>query len=281
MGLKVRKDRDGTRTLEVEGDEPVDAIVRRFVDEGCTSVLVGFRQDADFLPELPGLTEVSFLRGVKDLSAVYRVPGLTRLALPTDHRGPLDLAAVPGLEFLVTPHCPGIEGLRELRSLRELVVHGWPSGDFAVLGDKPELRFLRLEMKRRAEVSALGLAGAPGVTTLWLYDGRLTDTRELAALTAVRELALRATKVDNVEFVAAMPELTRLELDNAGDIASLAPLRGHPSLRDLALAGSTRLVDGDFGPLFDMPALKGVGLDHNAPHYTHRAADIRQAFPPI
>jgi hypothetical protein len=98
MTLKVRQDRGARRkTLHVEGAEPDEAIVRRYVDYGCTAVVVGFRLSADFVRLLPGLEEVSLLRGVDDTSAVFEVSTLRALSMSTDYRGPSGCRDCPTL----------------------------------------------------------------------------------------------------------------------------------------------------------------------------------------
>jgi hypothetical protein len=57
-----------------------------------------------------------------------------------------------------------------------------------------------------------------------------------------------------------MPRLRRLELDNSGEIASLAPLRGHPALTELYAIGSTHIRDGNLDIRADVPSLRSGSI---------------------
>ncbi|XVV00869.1 hypothetical protein ACQPW3_26030 [Actinosynnema sp. CA-248983] len=279
--MKVKRSPMGYQELYLRDREWDDGALTRFHDAGCNGIVVtGERRDLRFLLDVPGLESVRIMGAVKDLSAVAELDGLRALHVDVLTRVPVDLGNLQQLEALFIGWHPKLAGLAQLRALRTLTIFGWGAPDFRALADMPELRFLRVEMKRRHGAASAGLAGARAATRLWLYDGRLTDVEELAEFTAVTEIALRSTKIDSLEFVTAMPSLTNLELDNAGEVESIAPLRNHPSLEFVAIVGSTRVADGDLSVLFEMPKLKAVGIDQNAPHYSHRAIDIRNAFPP-
>lgn len=282
---RAPKARDGL--LNLTGFEWRDDYLGRYVDAGCDGVLVGPGRtgelsDLAFLAVLPGLRRVSCAGGVVDCSDVARVPGLRELHLPVDYAGPLPLAELPDLETLSSPYSAAFgEGIASLTALRSLMVWFWPKGvDLDLLGPKPELTWLRVEMKRGAEVTASAFAHVPQLRELLLYDGSLVDSSGLAALRRLRVLRFYSTKVADLRFAGAVPELTTLAMENAGEVATLRPLAGHPSLEVLALAGRTFVGDGDFAPLFSIPKLRSVGIERGASNYSHKPAELRANFPP-
>ncbi|MEQ0560396.1 leucine-rich repeat domain-containing protein [Amycolatopsis sp. NEAU-NG30] len=278
MVVKVRTV-NGAKQLEVEDVAWTPDLGERFVAEGCTGLLVGAPDgpampDLGFVRDLPGLTRVRLLRGVRDCSAVADVPGLEELTLASDYRGPLTLGSLPRLRTLAMPFLPAVADLAKLGELRVLAVWGWPksSPTLEVLGDKPELEFLRLELKRTTVLTTAGLV-APKLRTLWLYDGRVSFA---AAFPELEVLHLNSTKVASLDFVRDLPRLRDLFVENAGEVESADPLRGHPALRLLAFAGRTTFRDGDLGALLELPAVESVALERGAPHYSHKPAEIRR-----
>ncbi|MEU4520447.1 leucine-rich repeat domain-containing protein [Amycolatopsis sp. NPDC024027] len=235
---------------------------------------VPWTPDLGFVRDLPVLTRVRLLRGVADCSAVADVPGLEELSLATDYRGPLTLAGLTRLQVLGMPFLPAVGELAELGALRELTVWGWPKSEpsLAVLGDKPSLEFLRLELKRTTALTTAGLV-APKLHTLWPYDGSVSLTGAFPQLDTLR---LNSTKVASLDFVRDLPRLRELVLENAGEVESVTPLRGHPALRAVAVAGRTTFRDGDLGALLELPAAESVALERGAPHYSHRPAEVRK-----
>jgi hypothetical protein len=250
--------------LDLVGKQWEDSYASEFVARGCTGVLVGAPggppiPDVSFLTRIPGLRGVGFMRGVKDISAVSRVPGLRELNIASDYKGPFSFDGLEELEALSMPFLPSAAvGLSRLSRLRDLMVAFWPKGVAVdVLGAKPELEALRLEFKRGVPVSSAGFAGAPALQRLSLYDGALTDVDGFAGLAEVREFHLYGTKLPALDFVAGMPHLDWLYLENCGEVASLEPLRGHPSVRVVSISG-TKVATGDWSPLSEMPAAKEV-----------------------
>ncbi|GHG03603.1 MULTISPECIES: leucine-rich repeat domain-containing protein [Amycolatopsis] len=278
MGVKVRTV-NGAKELQVQDVPWTPELSERFAAEGCTGLLVGSPggpavPDLGFVRDLPGLTRVRLLRGVADCSAVADVPALEELALATDYHGPLALAGLTRLRVLGMPFLPAVADLAKLRELRELTVWDWPKTEpsLEVLGDKPSLEFLRLELKRTTTLTLAGLA-APKLRTLWLYDGKVTFAGEFPDLEIVQ---LNSTKVASLDFVRTLPRLQELDLQNGGEVESLAPLRGHPALRTVAFGGRTTFRDGDLSPLRELPVVENVSFERGAPHYNLKPAEVRK-----
>jgi len=225
--------------------------------------------DLDFLRSLPGLRGLSMgAAKVKDMAAVFDLTGLEELGAGLNIRDLRGLSRLTRLRVLAVPYRKGFEEIAGLTELEELAVEDWPKDtDLLVLGPKPRLRQLFVRLKRSAAVSSSWFPNAPELTELSLHSGVLTDTAGLAALTRLESLELTAMKLPDLDFVSAMPGLRKLEVDNAGDIVSLAPLRGHPSLTELYVIGNTRVLDGDLDVRADLPSLR-TGSIGNRPFGT-------------
>ncbi|PPK67863.1 hypothetical protein V5P93_007205 [Actinokineospora auranticolor] len=267
------------RGLHVDGVPWSDEITQRYVDEGCHGlVLGGPLADLDFLPDVPDLRFLSLMRGVADCSAISRVPTLEFLSLATDSRGTFTFEGMENLRILETPYQKKwMPGLADLREIHSLMVYFWPKEqpDLTILGDKPNLTDLRLQFKRTAHVSLAGLT-APQLKTFNLYDGRITDPDLFANFPLLEDMTFYSTKVHNLDFVKALPILKNLGIENGGDIDSVTPLANHPTLEQLAISGRTTITDGDLHPLLNIPKAKGIAVERNAPHYSHRAAEVRK-----
>lgn len=284
MTIKVQVSAQGVRELAVI-DEPWHAeLGERFRAESCTGLLVGcpgkrgVMGDLDFALELDGLRSVRLLRGIRDISAIFGLRQLEALQLDTVFSGPLNLTALSALRRLETPFVPGIETLPSARHLTDLIVFGWSAGDLSILGEKSTLRFLRVEVKRRTSVSAAGIERAQLLERLNFYEGTLLDPDRLAGLTRLTEVALRNTKIANIEFARKLLRLRFLEMDNVGNVATLRPLDGHPALEVVNLSGSTIIDDGDMNPLLRIPQLRSIGLTRAAANYSHSPRELRKAI---
>jgi len=278
---KVRTVRDGRRLLSLSDSGWTPDLAKMYVDQECQGVTVSALgrdfeiPDVSFLHQLPGLEEIRLLGRIRDDTAAFEISSARSLQVDTPCRTAIRFGAAVDLETLDLWWRPGVETVAELANLRELSIYGWEAPDFRILGEKPALEFLRVQLRRATAVTSAGLAGARALRTAWFYEGAITDTEELSALPQVEELAFRGTKVSSLDFVRACPRLRSLELENCGEIASLAPLADHPALASVAISGSTKIVDGDLSPLL-AATLVDVALERGHPHYSHRPAEVRR-----
>ncbi|MET8508989.1 hypothetical protein ABZV60_30815 [Streptomyces sp. NPDC004787] len=275
--------RRGGRAEMVVTDEPWDpAYAERFADGTCDSLVVGapLRRragpDLGFLPGLAGLRGLRVLHGVADVSPVAGCPGLERLSLPGSVTREVDLSGLTRLREVEVPWAAGARGLPGLAGVEDLVVTGWRGEALAVLGAKPVLRRLRIESVPGHVTSMEGAGRLPVLDELRCYDGRLARAELLTGPTALTDVSLLAARPGAIGFVAGLPRLRRLELENGGDIASLAPVASHPALREVILSGTTRVADGDLSPLLANPGLRFVAVEHGHAHYTHAPSAVRK-----
>ncbi|MEU7383415.1 hypothetical protein AB0A91_26155 [Streptomyces sp. NPDC042207] len=232
---------------------------QHFIDGTCNGLVVG-------------------ARGISDLSPVARCAELERLRVSELSSQELDLSGLTGLREAELPWKVAARSLRRLGALEDLTVTRWRATTLSALGAKPALRRLRLEAVRTAVTSAEGAGLFPELRELRLYDGRLTESGLLAGAKQLRSVALLSAKTDSVAFAAALPHLERLELENSGDIGTLAPLAEHPTLREVLVTGSTRIADGDLTPLAGNPWLSVIAVERGHKHYSHRPAEVRRGI---
>ncbi|MFB9558470.1 hypothetical protein [Streptomyces roseoviridis] len=280
--MKIIRRPDGRAEMFVI-DEPWDPVhAERFADGTCDGLVVGAPTDRKagpdlaFLPGLTGLRSLRVLKGIADLSPVARCTGLERLRLPASAARALDLSGLVNLRELEIPWPAGARSVHALTSVEDLVITRWKGESLSVLGDKPALRSLRIESVRNHVTDAKGAALLPGLDELRFYDGRLARAELLSGAAALTDVSLLSTKTDAIDFVAGLPRLRRLELENSGEIASLAPLAAHPALREVVISGSTRVADGDLSPLVDNSRLTFVAVERGHAHDSHAPHEVRK-----
>ncbi|MFD4976984.1 hypothetical protein [Streptomyces sp. NPDC058424] len=252
-----------------------------FVDGTCNGLVVGAPtgragMDISFVAGIPGLRNLRLLRGISDISPVASCVGLERLDVSDFSSQELDLSDLVGLREAELPWKVAASCLPRLGALEQLTVTRWRGTALSALGAKPVLRRLYLEAVQSVSTSAEAAELFPELRELRLYDGRLTESGLLAGAQQLRNVALSSAKTDSVTFAAALPHLEYLELENSGDIDTLAPLAEHPTLREVLVTGSTRITDGDLTPLADNPRLTVIAVERGHPHYSHRPAEVRR-----
>lgn len=282
--MKVARRRDGRSEMFVT-DEPWDPAYAEWFEDGtCDGLVIGAPTrrksgpavDLAFLPDVAGLRSLRILSGVPDLSPVTRCSGLVRLRLPGSATSELDLSGLRGLRELEVPWPVVARSLPLMASLDDLVLPEWKGASLSVLGPKPALRKLRLEASRNHVTDMEGAALLPALCELRLYDGRLARSELLAGAAALEDVSLLSAKTDTIAFVSNLALLQRLELENSGDIASLAPVADHPALREVIVSGSTRIVDGDLSPLLDNARLTFAAVERGHAHYSHAPREVRK-----
>ncbi|MGW6395743.1 hypothetical protein ACWFR1_35780 [Streptomyces sp. NPDC055103] len=281
--MKITRRRGGRSEMFVTDEQWDPAYAERFTDGTCDGLVVGAPTrrraagpDLAFLPGLPGLRSLRVLNGIADLSPVERCAELERLHLPVSVSRELDLSGLTHLRELEIPWPAGARSIHALTSVEDLVIPEWKGASLSVLGAKPVLRKLRIESVRNHVTDMEGAGLFPALDELRVYDGRLAHSELLAGADRLTDVSLLSAKTDAITFVAGLPRLRRLELENSGDITSLAPVANHPALREVILSGSTRVTDGDLSPLVDNPRLAFVAVERGHAHYSHAPREVRK-----
>ncbi|KAB1916285.1 hypothetical protein [Micromonospora sp. AMSO31t] len=159
----------------------------------------------------------------------------------------------------------------------------WRGADLSFLGDKPNLRRLRLD-GRPARLQLDGIEACTALTSLEVLDYRFPTLAPLRKLTRMKAMLVsgpRRLPADNdldLRDLSAMQDLRSLRLIAAGMIRSLHPITALPKLRDLRLNEVT-IGDGDLSPLFRLPSwaevVPPIRLLDDPARYSHTIAELR------
>lgn len=211
------------------------------------------------------------------LADLDKLPNLTALAL-YDQPLPAGLEALAGcpcLQSLTLARCglTDLDFTRYTPGIQTLCVPGNALTDLAPLASLPRLHTLDV---RGSELTAADCVSLTGLQTLVLAGGQLPEAAPLAGLPALRVLtvegwtgadlaglaavpalealtvrsapgdtALTAPPLEELGFLAAMPQLTRLYLAGVSDAEQLAALQALDGLRTLVLYDSPARLDAD------------------------------------
>lgn len=161
--------------------------------------------------------------------------------------------------------------------LEDLSVPSYAEDDLTPLSSLSSLS--SLIMKERPTLRSLaGIDGFPWLAHLGVHGARgLEDISELRrwsspVLTTLQLPSCR--RVVDIAPVAACPSLRFFELSEGGAIPSVAPVGDLQLLEGLSLYGSTRVSDGDLGPIARLPRLTDFRMQ-NRPAYTPSVSEIQ------
>jgi hypothetical protein len=241
---------------------------------------VRFR-DLGFLSELTGLRELDVRARVADDSAAFDLTGLEGMLLGTGCKIPFDGGRMRALRGLALFADRDLAGIAAMPWLREVTLVRWTGRDLAVLGDKPELTYLRLDCRGQA-IDPAALAPCRELEDVHLNNGRLGDLTPFSEHDRLRRLAAIGPKgppsMDtpiSLSPLASLPSLRWIELIRQPPFESLAPLRAMPDLQGIAFLGTT-IVDGDLSPLLDLQPEAVIGPFDHEPHYSHTYNEIER-----
>lgn len=234
------------------------AIVAEVKQRGIRALEV-HQRDLSYLAELPDLEFLAVRSDPVDVTAIGAMSRLRFLSFSGTWGGRLDFGAFPRLEWFNVVECPrdggGLETLlRGHDRLYELALGRYPWSDLVPLGnldirrlliwDTRSLTSLRGGEALAATLRALDLAVCPRLASL---DG-------IDALVDLEVLILdRVRSVTTLDWVARLPRLKYLDVQELKDVQSLGPLAGHPALEFVAFG---RVRDLNLDPLAEIPNLK-------------------------
>ncbi len=181
-------------------------------------------------------------------SAGVQAPHLT--AWPALHRLALDGAAA-------TPSLPRFD------AVAELALDGVPGDLAGTLARFPNVRALECDA-RGASFDCRALASLPKLERVSLIAARCENAEALAGIGSLRALSLRECDLAGSDALAGGavgfvgPALRALRIASMPQIRSIETLRGHASLRTLALEGLTHL--DDVAAIASLPALESLAL---------------------
>ena len=249
------------------GDYYTDAesVVARVREVKAVALRLDFR-DLSLLEELPNVRYLHLRSDCRPpLDPVAKLTKLRALLLDVSSiRGELDLRALPQLRWV-----RGSLGGKGGETFRQSLARGHPrlehlsltSGRLRTLDELvvgfPRLRHLRVHFADHLRTFGDLTPVAPTLRGLDLdFNVGLRSLEGIEVLQRLEMFRLRSGKVTDVRPLAALRSLRYAELETGPGIASLEPLRKHPTLRMLALGA---VQDGDISPLTTMPDLVAVG----------------------
>lgn len=263
----------------VVASEWSEGIARALVDKGIRRLSIHVEgPDLSFLGVLPPMEMLDLsVRRPRDLRLIegVQVEDLSLTMSPGKLVAPVDFRRVRGLRDLGVDWVNGLGVIRGGPSLERLVVSRAPSVDERALGELPNLRVLWLNSCR----NLTSLAGIERFELLEEFSAyslpKLESLAGLERLPRLQRLDVEACKrIGDLEPIGTCSGLTSLGVKNCGDIASLAPLRGLPRLTEFLAWESTRVKDGDLGPLLALPHLEAVAMQSRR-EYRPSVADIQ------
>jgi hypothetical protein len=269
-------DVDGLPALVVLEGGWKDSYADVMAAEGLSVLSIAVRgDDLSFLARLPDLRGLVLNAGeVRDLAPVEALGRLETLTLntPTTPKLPLDFGAFEALRILRMYWNAGFASVFSCATLESLYVFSQPDPDLSRYGALGALRRLELSQGRKL----LTTKGVGELDFLGLYQqGGLSELTHLPDLDVLS--IQTAKKLDAIDAVAVCRSLTRLDIANCGDIASLQPLAALTALERLGAWESTRILDGDLSVLLRLPRLREVRM-RDRREYRPRVSEIEAAL---
>lgn len=231
----------------------------------------------DFLADLDGLRQLG-LSGVSEFpdGVVGECLDLEALMLATDCTNRVDLTRLTRLRDLdLNDHRKGTERLPS--SIQRLVIWRCRWRDLQPLAPLSGLREAELSAHRLEDLS--GVEAATELTSLRLSYIRAEQPFATLHPPRLCEVSLesssRIRSLNGIEAVAG--SLTHLQLVDLPYVESLAPMRSLTNLQHVGLLGRTNILDGDLGPLSEIPGL--TALVDGRRHYRPSARELRHLEP--
>lgn len=166
-------------------------------------------------------------------------------------------------------HCPPA-GLKRMlpypENITELTIRCFAGQDLSHIEDFPNLQRLTIYYPP-ADISSLKyLSGLQELTLIGSYD--VIDFNSLADVTTLEKLDIQSIPLDNIDFVAQLPNLSALSICGAdiyyGDgvlLRDISPLASCPGLTSLSLTDNEGVTD--YSVIENLAGLTSLTLDVN------------------
>lgn len=216
-------------------------------------------RNLDFVQGLPLRRLDVLARTLTDVTPVYSLgASLRALHIQSDPLAEIELDRLPELRELSADWGQIRRSLRFVSHLERLFIQSYSELDLAPLADLSSLASVVL--KDYPQLRSLdGVEGLRRLEVLAVHLGR--DLEDISALgrspwpvlTALQLPSCRG--VADISPVASCVALRFFELSEGSEIPTVAPLAGLKRLERLYLYGSTKVADGDLGPIAALPRL--------------------------
>lgn len=201
-------------------------------------------------------------RSIVDLDPIGRLAGLEELSVQAAAEAVLDLEPLPRLRSVSGEWALIGRTLSAVAELESVIT--WMFGDVDLHAFRDHVALKTLTIKDAPYLESLaGLGNLPDLAALTIFGAwRLHEIGEVGELSdSLRELKFEGCpRIDSIEVVESLVGLRFLGISEAGDIASLAPVRSLAQLETFYAWGSTRILDGDLSPLAQLPQLKEIRM---------------------
>ena len=195
-------------------------------------------------------------KGIKDISALSNLTGLTKLSLKDNEIS--DISALSGLKNLKSltlskNKITDAQALRELTQLQALALSDNPLEDLYDITDLTNLTTLRAD--RTGEDSLYCIRDLTNLKVLSMAGNNITYIGDyFTNLKQLKTLSLDNNQIERLKGLSYLSNLTALSLrnNNISDVSEIAELKG---LEDLYLSGNSIR---DYSPLRELT----IGKDH-------------------
>lgn len=254
-----------------------DDVAEFMVAQGIRALsLGGSKRDISFLTRLPWLVRLILIAYLEDISPIGLLTNLRQLTIGGGWKLPIDLSGLQDLRECELDFAPGAATVLKCRRLRSLHLRGYKPVAEDSWSTLEELETLRLDDSSIAGMPPLGRPQRLLKLELGLCP-KFVALESICRCIELKELIIDScTMLRSIEALGCLQQLVWVDLTNNGDIESLRPLERIASLERVTFLGSTRIMDGDLSPLFNLPRLKEVLFEPRR-HYSHKPEDFEKA----
>lgn len=238
--------------------------IRKLVVDCVDSV-----RDVSVLTELPCLQRLTLITNPDDTAILEQLPeSMTALSIGFANRKALDLRVLRRFSRLsalsLVHHKKHIDALAGMPDLRSLCLYGLTLEDTDFFANIPRLEALQLF--RSGAGSFSGLAGHPGLHWLKVFHVTKLDAVDFtAAMPALEYLELGQLRhVTRLPDYSRATRLARVVLDDLSGLRDVSGLGSAPALRECAVCGRTGLETEAVVPLLENAAMRAMAFRSSA-----------------
>ena len=226
----------------------------------------------EFLDNLPELELLNIIyTPIDSLKPIESLLNLKSLSISCHWKEKIDLSRLKKLSRCFISYGKGAESVFECLSLIYLYIDNFKLKDFSDLRKLKRIEYLTIG---NSNFDAPELFDDISfLRKLVLLNCRKLDRLSgIGGLEKLEWLTIDGSKqVDNLEELSQLKSLKVLQLSNNKDIETLSAIKDLIQLKSLSFFGDTKIADGDFGFLEELPSLSLVGFAGRR-HYTHKPA---------
>jgi hypothetical protein len=273
----------GKNFLIISGNwtEDIESFVlKNKVDSLYLNYALGWQDNnVNFLEGLSHLKNLKIIaHEIENLKVINQLYNLRYLSLDVSSQSQdsIDFTNFSELKECSFHWLKGSRNLSCCQALEKFFLYDYPSEDMETVFKLKNLRELHIVSGRRIDnidgIDELGL-----LTHLELsYLPKLSCISPLSTLKKLTHLEINSCKnINNIKALSKLINLKTLLLENLDDIISLKPLKSCINLEYLGFTNSTKVLDGDFNFLKELPQLKTI-VYQNRKHYSDKRQDLQR-----